>query len=272
MMKNILLIFIVSTALFFAGCKKDNATNQPPVITNLIMIPTSPISSTVVTITVTATDAKGISTVKLYYSVGSGNYTVVNMTPNGDNYSAVIPAQATGSVVSYYVEALNLSGLVAFAPETGSVAPATYTVAPTANYIFMNEVWSWGLTPDFDWIELYNTSNSDVNIGGYKLYDSGGQANPSLKLRIPDGTIITAQGFFTIVVDDPAISGNFGLSKSGEEIWLENSGGDIIDNFVYAATTLATQSYGRKPDGSTNFYIFNEITKNTTNNNATTFK
>jgi len=170
--------------------------------------------------------------------------------------------------VSYYIEATNSQNISSLYPETAPTVAATYTV----NGIFMNEVWSWGLDPDFDWIELYNSSAISINIGGYKVYDSGGQADATLKMRIPDGTIIPAKGFYTVITDDPALTPNFGLSKKGEEIWLENASGIIIDNFVFVTTAAENESFGRKPDGSAKFYTFTVKTKNASNNNATTLK
>ena len=45
-----------------------------------------------------------------------------------------------------------------------------------------------------DWIELYNSSESDLDISGYYLSDK--EDNPT-KWAIPGGTIISAEGFLT---------------------------------------------------------------------------
>ncbi|MBE0661495.1 MAG: lamin tail domain-containing protein [Bacteroidales bacterium] len=137
------------------------------------------------------------------------------------------------------------------------------------NPIFMNEIFSRGTTEDPDWIEVYNTSTTDFDISGYKIYDSGGQAGTKPKKEFPAGSVIPASGFLVIVVDDADASG-FGLSSGGEEVWLENANGELIDDIVFPAMTEVTYSYGRKPDGSANFFIFTEITRGASNNNAAT--
>ena len=48
------------------------------------------------------------------------------------------------------------------------------------------------------------------------------KAGTKPKKEIPSGTIIPAGGFFVIVVDDTLDSG-FGLSSSGETVWLEDA-------------------------------------------------
>ncbi|MDX9908169.1 MAG: lamin tail domain-containing protein [Mariniphaga sp.] len=139
---------------------------------------------------------------------------------------------------------------------------------PPAINILMNEIFSRGSDPDFDWVEIFNASAVDVDLSGYKIYDSGGQTGSKPKKEFPAGTIIPAGGFYVIVVDDADASG-FGLSSGGEQVWLENAESTVIDDITFPAMS-EVQSYGRKPDGSANFFIFTEITKGGSNNNAAT--
>lgn len=138
----------------------------------------------------------------------------------------------------------------------------------TPSVLFMNEVFSRGTVEDPDWIEIYNSSSGDIDLTGYKIYDVGGYSGTKPKKEFPDGTIIPANGFYVIIVDDDDPSG-FGLGKNGEEIWLEDPNGVVIDNYIFQAME-ETQSYGRQPDGTANFFIFIEITKGSSNNNAGT--
>lgn len=139
---------------------------------------------------------------------------------------------------------------------------------PPAIILKINEVFSKGVDPNFDWIEIFNASTVDVDLTSYKIYDSGGQSGTKPKKEFPAGTVIPAGGFFVIVVDDTDPSG-FGLSSSGEQVWLENAAGTVIDEVVFPAMAEG-QSYGRKPDGSDTFFIFTEITRGSSNNNAAT--
>lgn len=130
--------------------------------------------------------------------------------------------------------------------------------------IVMNEVFSRGTADNLDWVEIYNDSNIEVDLTGYKIYDSGGQAGTKPKKEFPASTIIPSKGFFVIVVDDDDASG-FGISSNGEQLWLEKPDGTVIDSPVVPALT-ETQSYGRQPDGSENWTILNTITRGSSNN------
>lgn len=136
-------------------------------------------------------------------------------------------------------------------------------VKPTI--VKINEVYSRGVATDPDWVEIYNASEISVDLSGYKIYDSGGQSGVKPKLEIPSGTIVPAKSYFVIVTDvatttNPA---GFGLSSAGEEIWLEDKTGTVIDNILFLAMDVA-QSYSRIPDGGT-WALSNTITKGATN-------
>ena len=67
--------------------------------------------------------------------------------------------------------------------------------------VIMNEVYSRGTAGNLDWVEIYNPSSLPINIGGYKIYDAGGQTGVKEKKTIPAGTIVPAKGFFVVVTD-----------------------------------------------------------------------
>jgi len=127
----------------------------------------------------------------------------------------------------------------------------------------MNEIYSRGTTENPDWIEIFNSGSSSIDISGYKIYDNGGQAGTKPKKEFPSSTIIPANGFYVIVTDDTSASG-FGLSSGGEKVWFENSDGIIIDSIAFPALEV-TQSYGRYPDGTSNWVILDSITRGTAN-------
>ncbi len=135
-----------------------------------------------------------------------------------------------------------------------------------AQSIKMNEIFSRGTPGNLDWIEVYNNSASPMSIGGYKIYDNGGQAGTKPKKLFASGTIIPANGFFVIITDTasfPNDSSGFGLSSGGEKVWLEDSMGTVIDTITFPALGT-TQSYGRAPDGG-NWKILNTITRGKSN-------
>ena len=132
----------------------------------------------------------------------------------------------------------------------------------SVNYVFANEVYSRGTTNDPDWIEIYNTSSTSIDISGYKIYDSGGQAGTKPKKEFPIGSLIAANGFLVIVTDDTSASG-FGISNSGETVWIENNSGTLIDSVVIPALQTS-ESYSKIPDGAV-WYITGTVTKGITN-------
>ena len=132
----------------------------------------------------------------------------------------------------------------------------------------MNEIYSRGVAGNLDWIEIYNPSETQIDISGYKIYDSGGQAGTKPKKLFPTGTIIPAKGFYVIITDTASFDGDlsgFGLSSGGETAWLEDAAGTLIDEIAFPAMPDVTQSYGRNPDGSANWELLNTITRGTSN-------
>lgn len=144
------------------------------------------------------------------------------------------------------------------------VITSNITRGVSNNLYLMNEIFSRGVPADPDWIEIYNASNSPIDITGYKIYDGGGNGGTKPKKLFPAGSVIPANGFLIIVVDDADASG-FGLGSGGDEVWLEDAAGNVIDHTLVPAMPVATTSFSRVPDGSDNWVITNTITKGTAN-------
>lgn len=141
---------------------------------------------------------------------------------------------------------------------------STDTTSNTTNVV-INEVVSNPKSGANDWIELYNAGTTTVNLSGYKLSDSKGLSG-STAYSIPSGTTI-APGKF--LVFESTTNFTFGLGKSGDEVYFGTSSGTVLDHFTFSAMATANESYGRKPDGSSNLYYFDEGTKGSSNNSST---
>ncbi len=149
-----------------------------------------------------------------------------------------------------------------------TVTPPTKGTANSILPIVMNEIFSRGVPGDLDWIEIYNPNATSIDVGGYKIYDVGGQSGVKPKKEIPSGISIPGKGFYVITVDTADANGTasgFGLSSTGEVVWLENANGNIIDNITFPAMPVTTTSYGRNPDGSTTLQILTTVTKGAAN-------
>lgn len=142
---------------------------------------------------------------------------------------------------------------------TNSITRGTMNIYSNPTTVVMNEIYSRGTSSDPDWIELYNPSATDLVLTGYKIYDENGQLGSIPKKEFPTGSIIPANGYFVMITADGSVSG-FGLSSLGEEVWLENENGLIIDDTNFPALDT-TQSYCRYPDGTSGWQISNSITR-----------
>ncbi len=126
--------------------------------------------------------------------------------------------------------------------------------------IVINEVCtsnSQVVTDDFgktsDWIELYNASNAEISIKGWFISDN---INEFQKWRIPDVTI-PAYGYHLVFANDEDTwlqfpSTNFKLSSAGEDLVLSSKDSFVVDQ-VYCPALASNQSYGRIPDGASNW-------------------
>ena len=121
-----------------------------------------------------------------------------------------------------------------------------------------------------DWIELYNTSSDGIDLGGYYLSDDPDEPT---KWMIPYGTNINGNGYRTFWCSGRdegglnAIHTSFKLKQTKEErehVVLTDPSGSIINDFELHMTQLE-HSMGRSPDGSEEWKIFPNPTKNQMN-------
>ncbi|MGA2034634.1 MAG: lamin tail domain-containing protein, partial [Thermoguttaceae bacterium] len=136
--------------------------------------------------------------------------------------------------------------------------------------VIINEVLIHTDEPLADSIELYNTTGSSVNIGGWYLSDSSGTFK---KFRIPDNTTIAAHGYAVFYMGHwvshvMQFAANefgganpiaFGLnSYLGDDVWLTaaDSSGNItrVADDVTFGPMANGESLGRWPNGTGNLY------------------
>lgn len=131
---------------------------------------------------------------------------------------------------------------------TGHAAPSAQS--PTPASVIINEV-AWGGTAantTHEWIELYNTTDSDIDLTGWRLYSSDGGPSITLSGTIPAfGYYLIERSTDNAISDIPANwVGGFGtgLHNSGEVLTLTNPSGEVIDT--------ANSDGGAWPAGSRN--------------------
>jgi predicted extracellular nuclease len=199
----------------------------------------------------------GDTTIASWFDLLSSGETVWLEKANGSIIDSInIPS--LGIDTSYARNPNGSTNWIKLTPPTKGVSNGLFPVV-------MNEIYSRGVPADPDWIEIYNPNSESVDITGYKIYDVGGKGGTKPKKLFPANTIVPPNGFFVIVTDNSPDPSYFGLSSAGEEVWLENVGGNIIDDVTFPAMPDTTTSYGRLPDGSVNWQILNTRTRGSSN-------
>ncbi len=104
--------------------------------------------------------------------------------------------------------------------------PGTVDAALNADSIVINELLAHSHAAAPDWIELYNTTDQDINIGGWFLSDDDSDPNAIRKYEIPENTILESGDYLVFVENtsfgDPTLPAGqgFGLSEAGETVYL----------------------------------------------------
>jgi hypothetical protein len=146
-------------------------------------------------------------------------------------------------------------------------------IIPNPGAIVINEVLAHSHAEASDWIELYNTTASPVNLGGWYLSDSD---TNTMKYKFASGTILPASGYLVVYEDtnfgpnsvDPGRLIPFALSENGDMVCLTSAldansfltGYREKENFGASETGV---SFGRYYMASTNSYNFIPMDQNT---------
>ncbi len=172
----------------------------------------------------------------------------------GDNiYGANIPALGTAGEINYYVEAIDSEGLTDKSPYCES---KQILLSEPDNNLSINEFMASNNTiiaDEFgeydDWVEIYNSGDSPINLLGKFLSDN---ISIPLKFPLPDYDIQPG-GFLLIWCDNQPEQGpfhaDFKLSAGGENVVLAEADGSIIDAYEFGSME-ADQAIGRIPNGT----------------------
>ncbi len=110
--------------------------------------------------------------------------------------------------------------------------PGYEDVGPAPNCIVINELLAHShdpdpLNPEYDWIELKNTTDEDMNIGGWFISDDNNDDPNRRKYEFPEGTVVPQNGFFLLYQQEtfgnpsnPTCRIPFALSEGGETLYL----------------------------------------------------
>jgi hypothetical protein len=154
----------------------------------------------------------------------------------------------------------------------GGSAGEDTDVLPNPGAVVINEVLAHShLAPD--WIELYNTTSTAIDIGGWFLSDNDANL---MKYRIPDGTTIAGGGSHKYLVyyedlhfgdgNNPDCNIPFAFSENGEEACLSSAEGYVLTGYREVEDFGASEtgvSFGRYFKNSTGNYNFVAMDSNT---------
>lgn len=212
----------------------------PPTASNVNRTPQVPSSSDLVTISAELTDDGSLttasSTKQLFYDTGSG-FTSTNMiNSSGDTFEGVIPPQADGTIVNYYVSVTDIGGQTVTSPSDAPVSFYSYQVnnSGTTPALVINEI-LYNDGGNFEFIEIFNNTGSAVDLSSWMISDGGNT------FTIPNGSSVNNNDFIILTQDlanfattYPAVTNVvgeylFGLSSGGESVILMDVNGSMSD-------------------------------------------
>ena len=140
---------------------------------------------------------------------------------------------------------------------TQGLTPVRINEVSAANGIHVNEYFKRN-----DWVELYNTTDKDIDVAG--MYLSDNEQKP-LKYQISKGdsqasTTIPAHGYLIVWCDKlesrDQLHASFKLDADGGSVLLTAADESWSDRLVYTAHQ-ADQTVGRYPDGGSEIFVMN---------------
>jgi Lamin Tail Domain len=266
-----------------AAVNSVQAPNMPPAIQDTQRSPSVPLANESVDITAVVTDEFGVGAVQLHYRIDGGEFAPVEMTDEGENlYRATIPAQPATSEVQYYVTAIDTDDETSSDPRFAPTSNYSYTVleVPDVGPLYINEIMAANseVIPDEygdfdDWIEIYNSGDEAVDIGG--MYITDDLEEPTF-YQIPLGhsieTTVPAGGFILLWADKELDEGplhvNIKLSADGESVGLYESdekANTLLDAFNFPSLD-SNEAFGRTEDGGAVLQTLETPTPGSSNN------
>lgn len=146
----------------------------------------------------------------------------------------------------------------------GGLTPVVVNELSASNSIYVNDYFKKN-----DWLELYNTTDEDIDIAGLYISDN---ANKPQKYQIPlddvnINTVLPARGYKVIWCDKldnfcANIHTTFKLAAEGGDVLVSKYDGKTLvwaDTLTYIPH-LGSESFGRYPDASRDTYIMSKPT------------
>lgn len=185
--------------------------------------------------------------------------------PNDGQYGVTVTPDA--GYLEYYLFAQNQDA-AAFLPVRAEYEFFTVNMTPTIavnEFLAANDTSHADEFGEFDdWIELYNTRDTPVDLSGYTLTDDLDEPGkwPLPEVEIPAG------GYLLFWADNDTIQGDFHcsfkLSAGGETLALFRDDGTLADHIDFGPQTTDV-SFGRISDGAAEWQYFESPTPGSAN-------
>jgi len=242
-------------------------SNVKPIVYDIRYNPENPGPSDSIYVTASAFSKAGMKSLNLNLKLNESLHNIplkyspvanTKRVEEADRWTGIIPPLQNVQYASLSVTAEDIYSLSQKYPRTKDIILKSPV---QAGDIVINEFLASNISINTDekdqyedWIELYNKSAQTVDLSGKYITDNPVNLN---KWEIPSGTLLEAGKHLLIWCDEDSSQGlyhsNFKLSIDGEFLALvDTDGSTILDSLTFGAQTTDV-SYGRFPDGSTNW-------------------
>ena len=137
-------------------------------------------------------------------------------------------------------------------------------IVPNPGAIVINEILAHSHAEAADWIELYNTTDAEIDIGDWWLSDND---SILMKYQFAAGTKIGAYDYLVLREDvnfgddssDPGSIMGFGFSENGEGVYLSSAEANVLtgyragEDFGASYTGISFGRYFKRSTGNHNF-------------------
>ena len=169
------------------------------------------------------------------------------------DWDTSLETDGSHTITAQYTDGSSTDSITVTVNNGGSSGPRP----PVIGEVLINEfVAAAGTVETSEWIEIYNTTNEDLTIGGMFIddIDAGGGAPK----EIPADTVIEANNYYVMTFD-------LFFNNTGDDArLLDSDSSTVFDAFSYSAAT-SDMSWCRKPDGDAWAVIECSPTQGTTN-------
>lgn len=238
---------------------------------------TYPDAGQTVNVTARIDGAMGVLAVQLYHGTGFvGKFEKQEMFDDGAHgdgaagdgiFGAELPAYGNGIYVRFYIEAVadDAAKTVTYDPIGAEHDVYMYRVNVSSfidsdvvinEFMAKNDNAQADQDGEFDdWIELYNTTTSPVDLSGWYLSD-----NPAIldKWTFPAGSIVNGESYLIVWADEDGsqagLHANFKLSGDGEILYLVDPNLEVAQEIEFGEQE-DDMGYARVPNGTGDFTI-----------------